>query len=99
MTKLEKLRDNLECNVVELKEAWGEYEKERKATDANADLLEIPFTGLVHLHPPTLLHDCSYPLERIMTDSEWVLDDECVLCDRLSCWFVFVTEMIHLLFC
>lgn len=40
MTKLEKLRENLECNVLELKEAWSEYEKQRKATDANADSLE-----------------------------------------------------------
>jgi len=32
MTKLEKLRENLEHNVLELKEAWNEFEKERKAT-------------------------------------------------------------------
>ena len=40
MTKLEKLRENPECNIVELKEAWGEFEKQRKATNVNGDSLE-----------------------------------------------------------
>jgi len=40
MIKLEKLRENLECNVVELKEAWDEFEKQRKATNVNGDSLE-----------------------------------------------------------
>jgi len=40
MTKLEKLRENLECNVIELKEAWDKYETQRKATNPNGDSLE-----------------------------------------------------------
>ena len=40
MTKLEKLRKHLECNVLELKEAWDEFEKECKATDANGNSFE-----------------------------------------------------------
>ena len=40
MTKLEKLRENLECDVIELNEAWSEFEKERKATDTNSSSLE-----------------------------------------------------------
>ena len=40
MTKLEKLRENLERNVLELKETWSVFEKERKATDTNSSSLE-----------------------------------------------------------
>jgi hypothetical protein len=40
MTKLEKLLEHLECNVLELKEAWGEFEKECKATATNGNLFE-----------------------------------------------------------
>jgi len=40
MTKLEKLREHLECNVLELKEACDEFEKECKATDTNGNLFE-----------------------------------------------------------
>ena len=40
MTKLEKLRKNLECDVLELKEAWSEFEKERNAIDTNSNSLE-----------------------------------------------------------
>ena len=40
MTKLENLRENLEHNVLELKEAWNLFEKERKATDTNSNSLE-----------------------------------------------------------
>ena len=40
MTKLEKLRKHLECNVLELKEALGEFEKECKSTDANGNSFE-----------------------------------------------------------
>jgi len=40
MTKLEKLRENLECDVIELNEAWSEFEKERKSTDTNSSSLE-----------------------------------------------------------
>jgi len=40
MTKLEKLRENLERNVLELKEAWNLFEKECKATDTNSNSLE-----------------------------------------------------------
>lgn len=31
---------NLEHNVLELKEAWSEFEKERKASDTNSSSLE-----------------------------------------------------------
>jgi hypothetical protein len=37
MTKLEKLRENLENNILELKEAWNLFEKERKATYTKID--------------------------------------------------------------
>jgi len=40
MTKLEKLRENLEHNVLALKEAWNLFEKQRKTTDVNGDSLE-----------------------------------------------------------
>ena len=40
MTKLEKFREHLEYNVLELKEAWGEFEKECEATDTNGNLFE-----------------------------------------------------------
>ena len=37
MTKLEKLRENLENNILELKEAWNIFEKERKVTYTKID--------------------------------------------------------------
>jgi len=40
MTKLEKLREPLECNVLELKEAWGKFEKKCKATNTNGNSFE-----------------------------------------------------------
>lgn len=40
MTKLEKLREHLECNLLELKAAWDEFDKECKATDTNGNLFE-----------------------------------------------------------
>ena len=40
MIKLEKFRENLEHNILELKEAWNLFEKECKATDTNSNSLE-----------------------------------------------------------
>lgn len=40
MTELEKLRDNLECDILELKGIWGEFEKPSKSTNSITDSLE-----------------------------------------------------------